>query len=72
MAAGVAILTFLLDTFAPMLRLPDWLSQLAITSHLGEPLVGRADLTGIALCLAIGLAGLAVGTWRIAGRDLAG
>ncbi len=33
---AVAIGTFLVDLLAPVLRLPDWVGQLALTAHLGR------------------------------------
>lgn len=69
--AAVAIGTFLLDMLAPMLRLPDWVAQLAITTHLGEPMIGTWDLAGVAACLALAVVGLAAGTWGMARRDIA-
>ena len=69
--AAVAIGTFLLDTLAPVLRLPDWVSQLALTSHLGEPFVGSWDETGVIACLAIAMAGLALGMLGMRRRDIA-
>jgi ABC-2 type transport system permease protein len=41
-----AIGTFLVDLLAPALRLPDWVAQLALTAHLGEPMVGTWDAPG--------------------------
>ena len=69
---AVAVGTFLLDTLAPVLRLPDWVAQLALTTHLGEPMVGRWDSVGVAACLALAVAGLAVGAWGLARRDVTG
>lgn len=69
--AAVAIGTFLLDTLAPMLRLPDWVAQLALTTHLGEPMVGRWDQAGMVACVAIAAIGLATGAWGMSRRDVA-
>jgi ABC-2 type transport system permease protein len=68
----VVIGTFLLDTLAPILRLPDWVAQLALTTHLGEPMVGRWDATGVLACLVIAVGGLALGAWGMRRRDVAG
>ena len=68
--AAVAIGTFLLDTLAPMLKLPDWVAQLALTSHLGEPMVGRFDAAGIVACLVLAVVGLAIGARGLARRDI--
>jgi len=69
---AVAIGTFLLDMLAPLLRLPDWVGQLALTTHLGEPMVGAWDAVGIVACLALAIGGLAAGAWGIARRDVGG
>ncbi|MFI5260039.1 MAG: hypothetical protein ACHQ01_10600, partial [Candidatus Limnocylindrales bacterium] len=41
--AVVVIATFLIDFLAPVLNLPDWFHQLALTAHLGQPMVGNWD-----------------------------
>lgn len=69
---AVAIGTFLIDLLAPALRLPDWVGQLALTEHLGEPMIGSWDAAGMVVCLAIAAAGLAVGAWGMARRDVRG
>jgi putative exporter of polyketide antibiotics len=70
-AALVVTATFLIDLVAPPLRLPDWVHQLALTAHLGQPMVGRWDVTGIAVCLVLAAGGLALGGWGIRRRDVA-
>jgi ABC-2 type transport system permease protein len=69
--AAVAIGTFLLDTLAPMLRLPDWVAQLALTTHLGEPMIGTWDLTGVVACVTLASLGLVAGAWGTSRRDIA-
>jgi ABC-2 type transport system permease protein len=69
--AAIAVGTFLLDTLAPMLRLPDWVTQLALTTHLGEPLIGTWDLTGVVACVALAGLGLVAGAWGMSHRDIA-
>ena len=71
-AAVVVIATFLIDLLAPALRLPDWVHQLALTGHLGRPMVGVWDPVGIAACLALAIGGLLIGSWGLARRDLRG
>ncbi|MEO5963844.1 MAG: hypothetical protein ABIR11_00160 [Candidatus Limnocylindrales bacterium] len=68
--ALVVIVTFLIDLVAPALRLPDWVRQLALTSHLGQPMVGLWDWVGMAACVAIAVGGLLLGAWGIARRDV--
>jgi ABC-2 type transport system permease protein len=69
---AVAIGTFLLDMLAPLLRLPDWVGQLALTTHLGEPMVGAWDAAGIVACLVLAIGGLVIGAWGMARRDVGG
>jgi len=66
----IAIGTFLIDLLAPALRLPDWVQQLALTAHLGEPMVGAWDGAGIVVCLVLAIGGLAVGAWGMSRRDV--
>jgi ABC-2 type transport system permease protein len=69
---ALAVGTFLLDTLAPILRLPDWVAQLALTSHLGDPMVGSWDAAGLAACLALALGGLLLGAAGMRRRDISG
>ena len=65
-------MTFLLDIIAPAARLPDWVHQLALTSHLGYPMVGVWDWGGMALMVLLAGGGSLVGAWGFARRDLQG
>ena len=67
---AVTIGTFLIDLLVPVLRLPDWVQQLALTAHLGEPMVGRWDAAGLAACLVLAVGGLVVGAWGMSRRDV--
>ncbi len=69
---AVAIGTFLVDLLAPALRLPDWFEKLALTTHLGEPMVGRWDLAGITICLLLAIGGVTIGAWGMQRRDVSG
>jgi ABC-2 type transport system permease protein len=71
MAAMVVLATYLIDLLSPPLKLPDWFHQLALTAHLGQPMIGRWDPVGIAACAAIAVGGLAVGLIGIRRRDIA-
>ncbi len=70
-AALFVVVTFLLDLLAPPLNLPDWVHQLALTSHVGQPMIGNWDPVGIVLCVAIAVGGIALGAWGIGRRDVA-
>jgi ABC-2 type transport system permease protein len=67
---AVTVGTFLVDLLVPILRLPEWLGQLALTTHLGEPMIGAWDGAGMIACLALSLGGLALGSWGMSRRDV--
>ena len=69
---AIAIGTFLVDLLAPALRLPDWVEELALTAHLGEPMVGTWDAAGIIACLVLAIGGAALGAWGMNRRDVSG
>jgi ABC-2 type transport system permease protein len=69
---AITIGTFLIDLLAPILRLPDWVAQLALTTHLGEPMAGAWDGAGIVACLVLAMGGLALGAWGMGRRDVGG
>jgi ABC-2 type transport system permease protein len=68
--ALVVVATYLIDLLAPAFKLPDWVHQLALTSHLGQPLVGIWDVPGIVACLVLAFGGLTVGAWALGRRDV--
>ncbi len=68
--AAVVIITFLIDFLVPALDLPDVIRQLALTSHLGQPMVGTWDWAGMGACLVIAFGGLVLGAWGLARRDV--
>jgi ABC-2 type transport system permease protein len=70
-AALVVVATYLIDLIAPALQLPDWVHQLALTAHLGQPMVGRWDLVGVVACLVIAVGGVLLGAWGMRRRDVA-
>jgi ABC-2 type transport system permease protein len=69
--AAVVIVTYLIDLLAPAFSLPSWVHELALTSHLGQPMVGIWDWAGMALCALIAVGGLALGAWAMERRDVA-
>jgi ABC-2 type transport system permease protein len=70
-AALYVVATFLLDLLAPPLGLPDWVHQLALTAHVGQPMIGHWDPAGIVLCVAIAVVGIGIGAIGIRRRDVA-
>ena len=72
-APTVIVLTvgsFLIELFAVALKLPDWVSDLALGTHFGKPFVGAWDPIGIVASLALAFGGLAIGAWGVARRDI--
>jgi len=69
-AAMAVVVTYLIDLVAPALNLPDWVHQLALTAHLGQPMIGIWDPVGIGACLLIGFGGIAIGAWGVTRRDI--
>jgi ABC-2 type transport system permease protein len=70
LVAAVVVMTFLIDLLAPALKLPDWFHQLALTAHMGLPLVGTWDPAGIVACLVLAGGGLLLAGWGIDRRDV--
>ncbi len=64
------LLTWFVQLLGPLLNLPEVIQQLALTAHYGEPLVGVWDWGGVLLSIGIAIAGLAIGAWGFARRDL--
>jgi ABC-2 type transport system permease protein len=69
-AALFVVATYLVDLIAPPLKLPDWVHQLALTAHLGQPMVGQWDVPGVVACVAIAAGGVLLGAWGMARRDV--
>jgi len=72
-APALAVLvsaTFLIDLFAPGLQLPAWVHSLALTTHLGQPMLGRWDWVGVVACVMLAIGGTLVGGWALNRRDI--
>jgi ABC-2 type transport system permease protein len=69
--AVVVIATYLIDLLSPPLGLPDWFHQLALTAHMGQPMLGVWDPVGIVACLVIAFGGIGLGAWGMRRRDVA-
>ncbi len=68
--ALVVIATFLIDFLGPALKWPDWIYQLALTAHMGLPMIGVWDWNGYAACVVIAVGGLLIGAWGMQRRDV--
>ncbi len=69
-AAIFVVVTYLLQLLAPALKLPDWVQNLALTSHFGQPMVGNWDLSGVVASLVIAVGGILIGAWGVTRRDV--
>jgi putative exporter of polyketide antibiotics len=67
---AITLITWLLDFLVPSLGLPEVLRELALSSHLGQPMVGSWDTTGIVLCVGLAVGGLLLGAIGFGRRDL--
>jgi putative exporter of polyketide antibiotics len=67
----VVIATFLVNLLAPALGLPEWFHNLALTAHLGQPMLGMWNIGGIVACLVVAAGGIALGAWGMRRRDVA-
>ena len=68
--ALVVVATYLIDLIAPALKVPDWVHQLALTAHMGQPMTGAWDPVGVVACVVIAVGGIALGAWGFARRDV--
>jgi ABC-2 type transport system permease protein len=69
-AAGVVIVTYLIDLLAPPLKWPDWVHHLALTANLGQPMLGDWNPVGVIACAVIAVGGILLGAWGFARRDV--
>jgi ABC-2 type transport system permease protein len=73
--AGTAVVVFVIVTWfvqllGALLNLPDFVRELALTSHFGQPMVGVWDPVGIVASIVLAVAGIAIGSWAFSRRDL--
>jgi polyether ionophore transport system permease protein len=74
LAAGVtaflAIATLLIDTLGAALKLPDWVLDLSIYRHLGQPMAGIVEPFGVAVASVMVVGGLVLCTLGMRRRDI--
>jgi ABC-2 type transport system permease protein len=74
LAAGVTgvliVATLLLDTLGAALKLPQWVLDLSIYKHLGQPMAGIYDPVGLIAATVMTVGGLALCTWGLTRRDI--
>lgn len=68
--AVFVVLTYLVGLLAPPLGLPEWVHQLALTTHFGQPMAGHWDAVGVVACVAIAVIGIPLGAWGMSRRDV--
>jgi ABC-2 type transport system permease protein len=64
------IVTWAIQLFGGLLQLPDFITNLALTSHFGQPMVGVWDGVGIVASIVLAVGGIALGAWGLRRRDL--
>jgi ABC-2 type transport system permease protein len=69
-AALVVVGTYLLDLLVPPLGLPDAIRELALTSQLGQPMMGVWDPAGVVACSVIAVGGIVLGALGMRRRDV--
>jgi ABC-2 type transport system permease protein len=69
-AGGLVVGFYLLDLLGAILGVPDWLADLSLVRHLGQPIAGVLNWPGMALCIGLAVGGLVVAAAGMARRDL--
>jgi len=74
LAAGVTgflvIATMLLDTLGAALKLPDWVLDLSLYRHFGQPMAGVVEPFGVAVATVMAVGGLILCTVGLRRRDI--
>jgi ABC-2 type transport system permease protein len=74
LAAGVTaflvIATLLIDTLGAALKLPEWVLDLSLYRHLGQPMAGSFDPVGLVAATVMVVGGLALCTFGMTRRDI--
>jgi ABC-2 type transport system permease protein len=64
------LVTWFVQVLGGLLKLPEALTQLVLTSHYGQTFVGVWDPFGVVASIVIAAGGIAIGTWGFTRRDL--
>jgi polyether ionophore transport system permease protein len=74
LAAGVTgflvIATLLIDTLGAALKLPDWVLDLSLYRHVGQPMAGVVEPFGVAVAAVMVIGGLVLCTVGLRRRDI--
>ena len=66
----VVVLTWFVQLLGPLFNLPEFIQNLALTKHFGQPLVGLWDWSGVVAATVLFVGGLALAAWGLRRRDL--
>ncbi|OGO53451.1 MAG: hypothetical protein A2Z32_11720 [Chloroflexi bacterium RBG_16_69_14] len=64
------LVTWFVQTVGGILKLPDAVMQLTLTSHYGQTFVGVWDWAGVSLSIVLAIGGIVIGAVAFARRDL--
>jgi ABC-2 type transport system permease protein len=67
---GYVLVAWFVQLFGEVLHLPAIVRELALTTHLGQTMVGVWDWAGVAAALVVAVGGIVIGAWGVARRDL--
>jgi putative exporter of polyketide antibiotics len=67
---GYVLVAWFVQLFGEVLHLPGIVRELALTTHLGQTMVGVWDWAGVAAALVVTVGGIVIGAWGVARRDL--
>ena len=67
---SLVIATLLLDTLGAALKLPDWVLDLSLYRHLGQPMAGVVEPFGVAVAAVMAIGGLILCTLGLRRRDI--
>ena len=68
----VVVGMLLIDILAPILELPEWVTNLSLAHHYGEPMIGNWDPVGDRRLAGARARRLLIGAWGFSRRDLRG
>jgi putative exporter of polyketide antibiotics len=68
----VTVATWFVQIIGPVLNLPEFVTNLALTAHYGLPMVGYWEVAGVVASVVIAGGGVAIGAWGFSRRDLSG
>jgi putative exporter of polyketide antibiotics len=70
MVVIVTVVTWFIQITGPALNLPEFVTNLALPSHYGLPMVGEWEVAGVIASVVVAIGGVAIGAWGFSRRDL--